>query len=298
MPSSSAVCSLLWLVYAPPRTAARREVMGRARAADEAGMTPQARDLSEAVHARRSSAEVTTPMPQDRLLMRPADPTRRPRFDTDPGTRVDLGEERGRSRRLIRGVLIGLVALTAALVVGAVANVAPWWPPVLGAVVLGVFLVGPRRAELERRARRTRAAIRVRQEQAEAETARRRAEQAPASTGRESPAPSAVSAAQRSRRVLGGRGSLRVRARDRLGARGRAGHAPGEWTPRPVPRPTYALRGEVDDLASRHAAHRRKMLPESVPLERAHVEEAEAVEESFAPAQDLHLDEILARRRA
>ena len=73
---------------------------------------------------------------------------------------------------------------------------------------------------------------------------------------------------------------------------------PGEWTPRPVPRPTYALRGEVDDLASRHAAHRRSMLPESVPLERAHVEEAEAVEESFAPAQDLHLDEILARRRA
>ena len=73
---------------------------------------------------------------------------------------------------------------------------------------------------------------------------------------------------------------------------------PGEWTPRPVPLPTYALRGEVDDLASRHAAHRQSMLATSVPLESARVEELEAVDETYAPAKDLHLDEILARRRA
>lgn len=65
-----------------------------------------------------------------------------------------------------------------------------------------------------------------------------------------------------------------------------------------MPRPTYALRGEVDDLASRHAAHRQSMLATSVPLENEKVEELEAVDEGFAPAQDLHLDEILARRRA
>ena len=230
--------------------------------------------------------------------MRPADPTRRPRFDTDPGTRVDLGEERGRSRRLMRGVLIGLIVLTAALVVGAVANVLPWWPPVLGAVVLGVFLVGLRRAELERRARRTRAATRARQEQAEAETARRRAEQAPASAGRELPAPSAVSAAQHpaaSAEAETASASVLETASERAAEQVTR---PGEWTPRPVPRPTYALRGEVDDLASRHAAHRQSMLATSVPLESARVEELEAVDETYAPAKDLHLDEILARRRA
>ena len=81
----------------------------------------------------------------------------------------------------------------------------------------------------------------------------------------------------------------------------RAAHqvtAAGEWTPRPVPRPTYALRGEVDDLATRHAAHRQSMQPASVPLESGSVEELEAVDEAYAPAQNLHLDEILARRRA
>src|SRR5690606_41333731 len=73
---------------------------------------------------------------------------------------------------------------------------------------------------------------------------------------------------------------------------------PGDTPPRPLPMPTYALRGEVVDLATRHAAHRRSMAGATVPLEAANVEELEAVDETFAPAQDLHLDEILARRRA
>ena len=288
---------LLWLVYALPRTASRREVMGRARAADEAEMSSQARDLSAVVHARRSSAEVTSPMSQDRLLMRPADPTRRPRFDAEPGTRVDLGEERGRSRRLMRTVLIGLIAATAVLVVAAVTQLLPWWTPLLTALALGVFLAGLRRAELDRRARRTRAATRARREQAEAETARRRATgAAPQPSTRELPAPSETASV-----TAPASSAASPAVTDLEAASERAAQQvtrPGEWTPRPVPRPTYALRGEVDDLASRHAAHRRTMLPESVPLESAHVEEAEAVEESFAPAQDLHLDEILARRRA
>ena len=288
---------LLWLAYALPRTASRREVMGRARAADEAEMSSQARDLSAAVHARRSSAEVTSPMSQDRLLMRPADPTRRPRFDADPGTRVDLGEERGRSRRLMRAALIGLVALTAALLAAAVTQLLPWWAPLPAALVLGVFLAGLRRAELDRRARRTRAATRARREQAEAETARRRASgdaASPTTAPRELSAPSATSAPATPSAAPSASPDLEsgsARSAEQV-------TRPGEWTPRPVPRPTYALRGEVDDLASRHAAHRRGMLPESVPLESAHVEEAEAVEEDYAPAQDLHLDEILARRRA
>ncbi len=287
---------LLWLVYALPRTAARREVMGRARAADEAEMTPQARDLSAAVHARRSSVEVTSPMSQDRLLMRPADPTSRPRFDADPGTRIDLGEERGRSRRLMRGVLIGLVLLTAGLVLGAVTDVLPRWLPLIGVAALGVFLVGLRRAELDRRARITRAATRARRQRAEAETARRRTTEASGNSTHAQSASSETTAGAATAPAPAHTDEVDLETASERAAEQVT--RPGEWTPRPVPRPTYALRGEVDDLASRHAAHRRSMLPESVPLEGAHVEEAEAVEESFAPAQDLQLDEILARRRA
>lgn len=284
---------LLWLGYALPRTARRREVMGRARAADEAEMSSQARDLSAAVHARRTSSEVNPPMSQDRLLLRPADPTRRPRFDADPGTRMDPVEERSRSRRALGLVLGGLLAVTAALVLLAVLQIVSWWIPLLGIAGLGVYLLGLRRAELQRRARLTRAATRAREQRARAETARRReaVEQpavAAAPQGTQAPAdqgPAAPTAPRADLEVAEQRAAEQV-------AR------PGEWTPRPVPRPSYALRGEVDDLATRHAAHRQSMLATSVPLENERVEELEAVDEAFAPAQDLHLDDILARRRA
>ncbi|ATG55114.1 hypothetical protein CFK41_10355 [Brachybacterium ginsengisoli] len=284
---------LLWLGYALPRTARRREVMGRARAADEAEMSSQARDLSAAVHARRTSSEVNPPMSQDRLLLRPADPTRRPRFDADPGNRMDPVEERSRSRRALGLVLGGLLAVTAALVLLAVLQIVSWWIPLLGIAGLGVYLLGLRRAELQRRARLTRAATRAREQRARAETARRReaVEQpavAAAPQGTQAPAdqgPAAPTAPRADLEVAEQRAAEQV-------AR------PGEWTPRPVPRPSYALRGEVDDLATRHAAHRQSMLATSVPLENERVEELEAVDEAFAPAQDLHLDDILARRRA
>lgn len=278
---------LLWLTYALPRTASRRDVMGRARAADEAEMTSQARDLSAAVHARRTTAEVNPAMSQDRLLLRPADPTRRPRFDAEPGTRIDHVQERARSRRLLRVVLLGLLATTAVLTGLAVAQILSWWLPVIAAVGVVGYLVGLRRVELERRARLTRAATLARQRRAQEETERRRArteEQAQAPAPRAAQGQSAVPAPA----VLEDGAE---RAAEQVAR-------PGEWTPRPVPRPTYALRGEVDDLASRHAAHRQSMLATTVPLENEKVEELEAVDEGFAPAQDLHLDEILARRRA
>ncbi|WP_228019416.1 hypothetical protein [Brachybacterium epidermidis] len=65
-----------------------------------------------------------------------------------------------------------------------------------------------------------------------------------------------------------------------------------------MPRPTYTMRGEVDDLATRHAAHREYVRATTVPLERGDVELLEATDEQAAPAVDLHLDEVLARRRA
>lgn len=282
---------LLWLAYALPRTASRREVMGRARAADETEMTSQARDLSAAVHARRTPTEVNPPMPQDRLLLRPADPTRRPRFDAEPGTRIDPVQERTRSRRLLRVVLGGMLLATTALIALAVTQAVTWWLPAVALIGTAAYLVGLRRIELERRSRQTRAATRARQQRAEQETARRREAAADGSTAPASvvdavePAASAAPAESTPVEDAAER-ALQQTTR------------PGEWTPRPVPRPTYALRGEVDDLASRHAAHRQSILATAVPLEGGQVEELEAIEENFAPAQDLRLDEILARRRA
>ncbi|HEX7351230.1 hypothetical protein [Brachybacterium sp.] len=284
---------LLWLAYALPRTASRREVMGRARAADQAELSSQARDLSAAVHARRTSTEGNPPMSQDRLLLRPADPTRRPRFDADPGTRIDLVQERVRSRRLLGVVLGALLAVTGLLVALAAVEIVRWWAPVLAVVGVGVFLVGLRRAELERRARRTRAAGRARQERAEAETARRRA----VTAERPSVTAGAVTAGERASAAPVQSAQPEDLETTTQRAAEQVSRA-GEWMPRPVPRPTYALRGEVDDLASRHAAHRKSMLADSMPLEGERVEELEAIDEDFAPAQDLHLDQILARRRA
>lgn len=277
---------LLWVAYALPRTAGRREVMGRARASELSEMSSEARDLSAAVHSRRSSHEVNAAMSQDRLLLRPADPTSRPRFDAVPGARIDLLEERTRSRRLMRIFLAGMIALTLALAALAIAGVVAWWIPVIAVVAVAIYLVGLRRAELERRARVTRAATLSRQERAQRETARRAADSAV-------PAVEPVIAHAPPEKPVQ-RAPLEATTE-------RAAHqvtAAGEWTPRPVPRPTYALRGEVDDLATRHAAHRQSMQPASVPLESGSVEELEAVDEAYAPAQNLHLDEILARRRA
>lgn len=284
---------LLWLGYALPRTASRREVMGRARAADEAEMSSQARDLSAAVHARRTSPEVNPPMSQDRLLLRPADPTSRPRFDAEPGTRIDPVQERARSRRLLGLVLGTLLVASGGLVILAALQMVAWWVPLIALAGAAAYLIGLRRAELDRRARLTRAATRARQERAQAETARRREVTAERASVPRRPAEATDLSASTSGEP-GARADLEEtsqRAAEQVSR-------PGEWTPRPVPRPTYALRGEVDDLASRHAAHRQSMQATSMPLESERVEELEAVDEAFAPAQDLQLDEILARRRA
>lgn len=303
-----ALLLLLWVAYALPRTAGRREVMGRARAQEIAEMSSEARDLSEAVHARRSpSREVTAPMPQDRLLLRPADPTRRPRFDADPGVRIDLSEERQRSRRLMRVLLAALALGTAALVVAAVIGPVSWWVPLISGGALLIYLAGLRRAEVQRRARATRAATLARQERAEQETARRAAARgaghAPAPGTRASaPGAGPVEPAATVARVSGEESEAPVRRAPLETTSARAAEqvaAPGEWIPRPVPLPTYALRGEVDDLATRHAAHRESLRATAVPLERDGVEAIEAADEAAAPpALDLGLDEVLARRRA
>ena len=277
-----ALLLLLWVAYALPRTASRRDVMGRARAAERTEISPAARDLSAVVHSRRPTREASASMSQDRLLLRPADPTSRPRFHTDPGSRIDPFEERARSRRLLTVVLSALAVVTIILTVLAVAAAVPWWVAGLSAAGLGIYLVGLRRAELERRARSRTAAL-ARQDQRESEKRSYALDEAPVRAEITAPlsapverAPLEETAERATRHVA----------------------APGEWSPRPVPRPAYTLRGEVDDLATRHAAHRESVGLAAVPLEVEGVEELEAVDEDFAPAADLHLDEVLARRRA
>lgn len=279
-----ALLLLLWVAYALPRTASRRDVMGRARAAERTEISPAARDLSAVVHSRRPTREASASMSQDRLLLRPADPTSRPRFHTDPGARIDPFEERARSRRLLTVVLSALAVGTIILTVLAVAAAVPWWVAGLSAAGLGIYLVGLRRAELERRARSRTAAL-ARQDQRERESEKRSYALDEAPVRAEITAPLSAPVERAPLEETAERATRHVAA-------------PGEWTPRPVPRPAYTLRGEVDDLATRHAAHRESVGLAAVPLEVEGVEELEAVDEDFAPAADLHLDEVLARRRA
>lgn len=277
---------VLWLAYALPRTAQRRDVMGRARATERIEVTAAARDLSAAVHSRRNR-EVTAHMSDDRLLLRPADPTRRPRFDDAPGHRIDHDLEGHRSRRSLRWTLGLLVVAVLATTGLAVAAYLPWWTPLIALGALAVFVVALRRNELERRARVRRAAAIARAEQREREERDREEERARRAR--------AERAAPASPVQLAPVGTVPATATDE-GAQPTV--RPGEWVPRPVPLPTYALRGEVDDLGSRHAAHRASLPGARVPLERGDVEVLEAADETFAPAADIDLDAVLARRRA
>lgn len=283
-----ALLLLLWLAYALPQVASRRDLMGQARAAERAEVSASARDLSEIARARRPSHEVTAPMRDDRLLLRPADPTRRPRFDDEPGTRIDHDLERHRSRRLLKAVLAVLALALVAVGAAAALSYAPWWTPIIPAVALGLYVIGLRRAELERRNRVARAARRARQQAASAGRAERAARHGVDAT-EQSAGTAADTAAGDHDRADDLDASAELAAQ-RLSA-------PGEWVPRPVPRPTYALRGDVDDLATRHAAH-RALVGAPVAFEADDVEELEAADETLPPAMDLDLDAVLARRRA
>ena len=129
-----ALLLVLWVAYAIPQLAQRRDVMGRARAVERTEVSPTARDLSAAIRSRRPSREVTSPMAEDRLLLRPADPTRRPRFDAAPGERIDHLEEHARHRRLLAVVLVLLVLATAAVVGLAVTGTLAAWSPAIPAL--------------------------------------------------------------------------------------------------------------------------------------------------------------------
>ncbi|MGP9695135.1 hypothetical protein ACT3TZ_11020 [Brachybacterium sp. AOP25-B2-12] len=274
-----------WLGYAVPRIAERRELMGRAQRADASHDTTTGRDLSATARSRRRTREVHAPMADNRLLSRPSDPTRRPRFEEPVRVELESFDEPApsRSRSLLRGVLVGLTGVSVAGLVLAVTGVIAWWIPVVPAVALVAFVLGLRRAELVRRERARRDASRARRARTLAATAPVEVESAPAEVVEPVPAAPIAQTPTDVERAI---------ARPAPAAR--------EWTPRPVPRPAYALRGDVEDLATRHHAHRESVLGISTAYEDEDVEADEAVREeleSAAPAADLDLDAILARRR-
>lgn len=270
-----ALLLLVWLLYAVPRIAERRDLMGHARAVDLSRDSRAARDLTDAAHHRRRDPEVHAAMPENHLLTRPVDPTRRPRFEEPARIDVETAAPAGPGRRVRAVLLAGLGALTALAVILAVIGAVASYVPLVPVAILAGYVALLRRAEVSRRER-------LRQEV----SARRRA-----LAGARSAAADAAS---------GGATEAEQRESEAPSAAPAPAPRPGEWTPRPVPRPAYSLRGDVDDLHTRHAAHRASVLGTSVPLENEGVEEQEAARErveSLPVAADLGLDEILARRR-
>lgn len=291
-----ALLIVLWLAHVVPSTAQRRAQMGQALTArSHRDSNPAARDLSHAARAPRKTLEESSTMTAARPMLRPADPTRRPRFEDEPGARIDTRLEAERSRGALRAALIVLTVLTLGVALLAVLHVLPWWALGLAAAVDVLYVAGLRRAELRRRARRAAAARRI------AATARARAT-APA------PAADAPSAERPAAPMVESILELEAAAQavdEQIETAAREVTRPGEWVPRPVPRPTYALRGDVEDLATRHAVHRDSVLARPVPLETESTAADEALTEDPASLRaqppaglDLRLDEILERRRA
>jgi hypothetical protein len=296
-----ALLLLVWIGYAVPRSAERRELISRAREAVRSRDSRTARDLSEAAHSRPRAREVHA-MTEDRLLLRPADPTTRPRFDADPGTRVDPYVEAGRQRRTLRVVLLSLIAVTIAVAVLGGLSVLPLWSALIPLAVLAAYIVGLRRAELDRRARLRRAEeLRTAGSASPAGTTTGSARPRDASEPTTTSAPAAPAAAATSTAQETSESVRPAELGEKIETASASMAAPGEWTPRPVPRPTYAMHDEVEDLATRHAAHRHSVAPQQVALEietEDVADEALREEPQARPAPDLGLNEILARRRA
>jgi hypothetical protein len=301
-----ALLLLVWISIALPQTVRRRDVMGTARAAEKKRSTTVARDLSAAARERPRNHEVTA-MSKDRLLLRSADPTKRPRFESEPLVTVDPLADRHRHQHLMVGVMAGLAVLTIVWGVLVALTPLPVGTVLIPAVALALYVVGLRRAELDRRERARRAA-RFRRAEADGEatdrTAARDASAAsPAGRGGSGTDAAATSAADPSA-PAGGTAPRNEGLGEQIEHAAQDVIAAGEWLPRPVPRPTYAMRGEVEDLATRHEEHRRSVAPGGVPLETEDSEGDAALQETVASTAevpegpDLQLDEILRRRRA
>lgn len=288
-----ALLLLVWLVYAVPRIAERRDVMGQAHHHEEPTVSPLARDLSDACRNRRRHLEERPPMPPARLLSTSSAPqgsdahregTAPAQLDAGPhGAAPAPQGPRGARRGVLRGILVGLAALSALALVLAVVGAIAWYVPVVPLLALAAMIIVLRRAELARRAAVSASHL---------EDDGRADAPDPTAARPEIPAAASQDAAAAQPTVEAPDAFERARSIETSEAR--------EWMPRPVPRPTYSLRGEVNDLGTRHREHRSSVLGTPVPYESADVEMQEAAAEEtgeMAAPVDLDLDAILARRR-
>lgn len=305
---------VLWVLYAVPRIAERRDVMGATAEVESAHDSRTARELPVAGRSPSSRREVTSPMTENRPLLRPADPTARPRFPAAESRTSDAEANSTRSRRVLRVLLAALAAGTLLSLLGAVLGPVPALVPIIGAVVLVALVIALRRAELSRRA----ALRRAHERHAEKTWSGR-----PMHTERRTPAPAPATGASAPAAETSAPGNDAAtaehpaRTSDTASAPEATEAQPGEWIPRPVPVPRYVLHGEVEDLGDRHRAHNRSLRAASVPLERSDLEDVEADLETASPTSrgtagatatarseesrpgaDFDLDGILARRRA
>lgn len=129
----------LWLVYAMPRIADRRRVLGEAEQIAAERHSTSARDLTSAARNYSRPRHQGDIMRDSQPILRPADPTSRPRFEL-PQSEADLGARiiapAHRMNRVLAMLLVSLVVVTVALVLLAALGVLHVWAPVVSCVAL------------------------------------------------------------------------------------------------------------------------------------------------------------------
>ncbi|EPH15800.1 hypothetical protein HMPREF1484_01437 [Dermabacter sp. HFH0086] len=132
----------VWLLYAVPKTADRRYTLGEAERIAQQRHSESARDVTDACRTYSSISHEVTDMPENRSLLRPADPTSRPRFGVEK--RTDLEHDRPHHSGLntaltvLLSILVGVTLVT--VVTTSLSLTSIWFP--LGAVAaLGLCLV-------------------------------------------------------------------------------------------------------------------------------------------------------------
>ncbi|MCT2025517.1 hypothetical protein [Dermabacter hominis] len=135
----------VWLLYAVPKTADRRYTLGEAEKVAQQRHSESARDVTDACRTYSSFSHEVTEMPENRSLLRPADPTSRPRFGVEE--RTDLVHDRAPRSALNTSLTVLLVLLVAATLVSVVTtslSLTSIWLPLGAVAALGLYLVALR----------------------------------------------------------------------------------------------------------------------------------------------------------
>lgn len=198
----------LWILYAVPHIAERRRVLGEVEAMGQQRVSHTARDLTTVCRSHSEKPREATHMRDTRSLLRPADPTRRPRFDS-LGTGPEIGEAviapESKASTVLIGILALLVLATVGLLVTTSFSLTPLYAPLIafGALVLYVVFLRATRASRMANARAAREAAssvapRVREGSASEQTH----ESSAAEASKESSSPAEVDFAHRHEEFL------------------------------------------------------------------------------------------------